>query len=663
MRSVAELIFRTKQELANARLWLNPPSISVELPAPHHRLPDPTSFVDRIKRTQFSTEVLRLADLALEHRFVLPGGILDAGARIEWRRDYQTLITSEAKYFRRIPYLDFARTGNTRAIWELNRHQHLVVLAQASILDGQIEYVNEIEAEIRSWMNDNPYMRGINWTSALEVAFRALSWIWVYHLAGRSLSADVRRIILVGLYQHGCYLRHNLSIYASPNTHLLGEAVALHALGTLFPEFSSAADWRSHGAVIMRCQMDAQVREDGSHFEQSSYYHLYALDLFLFHQILEQTDDHYRSKLWLMADYLDTLMGRSRRLPLIGDDDGGRVFHPYGPPEGFGRATIATCAKVLGESRWAYEPVDLYEQAVWWTGAAVFEEPAPVPSSVPSRLFAVSGTASLRATDLEVLVDAGPFGTGTGGHSHSDTLSVIARAGSEELLVDCGTFTYMADSALREWFRSSAAHNTIRIDGLNQAVAQGPFRWAAKPDVAVVDWVSDSRSDLLDAVCRYKSGAALVHRRRVLLLKAHDGILSDTLVIIDVIEGPPGKHLVEQIWHPGEPLKRMTSTQVQIGSRATLSVPKTAQLTMIENWRSRKFGEHERITSIAVRHQTFLPVTMCAALTLSQGCGGIHVWGEINATDAVVRVAPGVELSVRIHGAARNAYDLRKTVK
>src|SRR5262249_37237622 len=153
-------------------------------------------------------------------------------------------------------------------IWELNRHQHLLVLAQAFVLTKNDNYLKEIQSQVESWLQANPFQRGINWASALEVAFRSLSWVWVLHWAGTSFADDFRKRLLSSLYQHGLHLRHNLSVYFSPNTHLLGEAVALHALGRIMGK----GEWRDLGHRIVLEQMQRQVRQDGSHFEQSSYY-------------------------------------------------------------------------------------------------------------------------------------------------------------------------------------------------------------------------------------------------------------------------------------------------------------------------------------------------------------------------------------------------------
>jgi len=114
-----------------------------------------------------------------------------------------------------------------------------------------------------------------------------------------------------------------------------------------FPQFPAAPRWVRKGAGWMEHELCRQVREDGGHFEQSSYYHVYALDMFLFHAALTGT---VAPELARMAEYLAALLGPRGSLPLVGDDDGGRLFHPYGARDGFGRATLATCG-VLSAAR------------------------------------------------------------------------------------------------------------------------------------------------------------------------------------------------------------------------------------------------------------------------------------------------------------------------
>jgi hypothetical protein len=549
VRSRKELLFRATQELANLALFARPPMLldSVDQQPPL-KLP-----------AVLEEDPLPIAEKILQHRFPMLGIEIETGNDIDWRRDYVHNITTGTKYFRLIPYLDFSRVGDHKIVWELNRHQHLVVLAQAFQRSGNTDFLNEIMNQLQSWFAANAYMRGINWTSALEVAFRVLSWIWVYSLAGHAMPQSLRRQFLNGIYQHGCYLERNLSVYFSPNTHLLGEAVALHALGVLFPALPKSNRWKESGGNLVREAMDRQVRADGSHFEQSTYYHVYALDFFLLHEALGGALP--KEKLARMADYLAAIMGPRRVLPFIGDDDGGRLFHPYGDREKFGRATLSTARTPEG-----------------------------------SRLFPDAGIAALIEDDLQIIADFGSFGEGSGGHSHSDTLSIVAFLRDEEILIDPGTYTYIAEPQMRDWFRGSSAHNTIRVDGLDQATPAGPFRWHDPP-------VCEARS-LHEGVCRYRG----ITHCRTLTLENH------RLTVEDYLEGPPGEHLVEQFWHPGERMEQLSKHSFRIGTRSSLQLDQTLEVTKEEGWRSRALGHKSASPYLRAYQRCAFPASLKTVL-------------------------------------------------
>ncbi len=592
MRTPREITFRLKQELRNLELLAFPPHCRASAVCPLRGLPDPHSVAVKLSKTDFAAHVLETADQIVSHRFPLLGLTIDTGAEIEWRKDHIHQLCTGTQYFRRIPYLDGKRAGDHKNIWELNRHQHLVLLAQAYLFSERSVYLDEILAQLDSWWRQNPYQRGINWTSALEVAFRAFSWIWLYHLAGSKMPEQFRRRFLDSLYQHGRHLENNLSFYFSPNTHLLGEAVVLHALGQLFPSFPRAKKWVEIGGATVLEQMKRQVQGDGSHFEQSTYYHVYALDMFLFHAIVSKASREYLDTLARMADFLHAVIGPERLLPFLGDDDGGRWFHPYGPREEFARATLATCCALLGRQDWSYCKEDLYPEAEWWLGHAE----GSGRGRYESRLFANCGLAVLESSSGRVIMDAGPFGPGRAGHSHSDSLSVIASANARAILVDSGTFTYVGDPQLRDVFRGSAAHNTIRVDGRNQATAIGPFWWADPPSVHIVSSKFAADQDEIVAECRY---AEIVHRRLLRFVKP------DLVFILDWINGSGKEHTIEQLWHLGS---HEVQSHVWLGSAAH----------EIDCWHSPVFGRKERAHCLAVRREAGLPSGFGAALTLNE---------------------------------------------
>jgi Heparinase II/III-like protein/Heparinase II/III N-terminus len=509
---------------------------------------------DVFECTRASEDIAGQAKEIRGHRFPVLGSVIDTGPEVHWRRDYLRGVETGLVYFRRIPFLDTRRAGDHKIIWELNRHQHLLVLAQAYRMTGDTRNLDEIGAQLESWMDANPFHRGINWASALEVAFRALAWIWIDHFVGRELPPGFRARWLHMLYLHGCHLANNLSVYFSPNNHLVGEALALHALGRYFAGLPRARRWERSGARVMREEMDRQIRADGSSFEQSTYYQGYLFDMFRLHAALAQPGPEYLAKIERMADFLRAVSGPSGILPRLGDDDGGSL--PTGSlsqrPGGAGRCE--------------------------------------------SRLFPDAGLAILACGGAHAIVDAGPFGAMHSGHSHSDTLSIIVRSGAEEILIDPGTYSYTGEPEWRDWFRSSAAHNTIRIDGRDQGIPSGPFRWSSQPEVAILDWRSASARDVILAECRY---AGFTHRRRVEFQKP------DVFLITDDVSGPPGPHDVEQFWHLGSP-----------GARRKMIVPENTESG--EGWRSSIFGEKHLGPMLRVRRRGELPMRLETRIELNR---------------------------------------------
>ncbi|HEY1497123.1 MAG TPA: alginate lyase family protein [Candidatus Solibacter sp.] len=578
-------------------MFLSPPTLGSTAPPEHSPLlPDPIEVAAALRGTAFAGEVVRIAGEIMAHRFPILGIVVETGPEIDWRHDYLHGISTGTPYFRRSPYLDFSRAGDHKIVWELNRHQHLPLLAQAWLLTGKREYLDEAFAQLDGWLAANPFLRGINWASALEVAFRALSWIWLWRMAGDEMPGPLRARFLTELYRQGRFLELNLSVYFSPNTHLLGEAVALHALGVLFPEFPHAARWAESGGRVVEEQMRRQVREDGSHFEQSVYYHVYALDFFLLYRLLAKPPAAYEERLVRMAEYLDALIGPCGVLPPIGDDDGGRLFHPYGERLCFGRATMATCSVIFHRPEWLRDPEDLAVQAAWWLGASAITA-APASGELPrdSKLFAGAGMAVMTAGDVHIVVKAGLFGEGSGGHSHSDVLSLTVRKAGRDILIDPGTFTYVADPVERDRFRGTAAHNTVRIDGRDQAIPAGPFRWHEKPAVAIGRWTTSAGQDLLDATCAY---GGFVHRRRVLFAKR------GLLVVLDTVEGPAGEHTLEQFWH---------LSALDDAGRFSFSAPAET----VESWRSLALCSKQTAPALTVGVRSTLPARIAMVLDLS----------------------------------------------
>jgi hypothetical protein len=534
LRSPRELAFRLSQQvLGLASFGLSAPRFTGNVQS----LPVSAPL-------EVDAEALReLTESILRHEFPIFDRVIQTGDVIDWRFDYHNGIGTPAVWFRKIPFLDFQRSGDHKYVWELNRHQHLVVLAQAWAITHDPRIPVEIAAQIESWDRQNPFLRSVNWASALEIAMRALSWLWVLHFCGSALPSETRELLGTLLLRHGVAISENLSTYFAPNTHILGEGVAMHALGMAL----GRKGWVGLGAGIVDRELRAQVLDDGFHFELSSYYHLYALDMFMFHYQLRGRPDHFDPVLRKMARVAAALQSSDGLFPLIGDDDGGRFFHPYGCRRAFGRTTLANY-----EGPWG----DLWEH------------------------FASSGVSVFRRGSAHITFDCGPFSRGGAGHSHADALSLTLRAHGRDVLVDPGTFTYVADPAARDWFRGTAAHSTLRLSGKDQADPVNPFRWENKPRVRRLEgdeWRAAGE-------CSYREW---VHVRLV------DWSSPGTLLVEDTVAGPRGAGTLEQNWHSALEIRQIAPHRFAVGD-AVIEIDSRLRPVIHEAFRSEVFGSREK---------------------------------------------------------------------
>jgi hypothetical protein len=131
----------------------------------------------------------------------------------------------------------------------------------------------------------------------------------------------------------------------------------------------------------------------------------------------------------------------------------------------------------------------------------------------------------------QMLVDVGPLGCPeSGAHAHADLLSVQCSIFGDPVIVDPGTHCH-GDSRWRDFFRSTAAHSTVVVDGASQAEPAGSFGWHRRPRVRLREWHSTPEVDFLDAEHDgYRSLTQPVgHRRRVIFIKPAYWIVVDDL--------------------------------------------------------------------------------------------------------------------------------------
>ena len=643
--------FRKRLEVTAYRVGMNPIGNRVreqgEMAGKFFFSGDDLPQVVKLLRENLSSEVSRIvaeADEICEHRFRLLGyDVLNYGRDVDWHLDAVHGKRAPLKPWFKIRFLDFEEVGDHKVTWELNRHQHLVTLAKAWHFADERrreKYVREIVEQWASWQRANPYPMGINWGSSLEVAFRSLSWIWVDHLLANcpAVSAEFRAGLVDGLALNARYIEQYLSTYFSPNTHLLGEAVALFFIGTLYPQIPEARRWQRKGWDITIDEAGRQVRPDGVYFEQALYYHVYALDFFLHLRRLGAVNgleipNEFDRVVEKMGEAMEILSQAGSPIG-FGDDDGGRLFNPRRNRPEHLADPLALCA--LAFEREDFEKAAyLTEEAVWLFGKRALTLRSGAVSAareLKTRAFLDGGLYVMGDSESrsQLIVDAGPQGTGHAGHGHADALSVSLSVDGRPWLVDSGSYCYISNDDQRNAFRGTAAHNTLRVDGQDQAIPDGPFSWKAIPRVRVEKWVKgESFSLFVGSHDGYERLAApVIHRRLVFHL--HGGFW----LVRDLALGR-GSHQLETFWHfaPEVAVSRVEGgflTEVNASSENGVGQPLRLALLAAESseWKaeagtgfvSRAYGSKEAAPLVRVAASVQAP-TESAVVLVPLGSG------------------------------------------
>lgn len=538
----------------------------------------------------------------------------------DWHADRIHSRTAPDGHWAAVPYLAPA-SGDHKIIWETNRHQYFLALGTAHWLTGDRACRETFIAHLEDWLRANPPLSGVNWASMLELAFRALSWTWAVEFFSAGAEDDATPWLvdlLVSLDRQLTHVTHNLSTYFSPNTHLTGEALALYAVSTAFPELRRSRRRAAAGRDVLLREAHTQVRADGGHVELSPHYHRYTTDFYLLALMIarasgdpaaasfEQTASH-------LSAYLRTMADDCGRLPTIGDDDGGRLFRFDGTAADHAAGTLAVAASLLGDGSLMTGTVP---EESWWTlGAAPAVPPSAAVAPWPSRVLPDSGYLVSRSGDGHLVFDAGPHGFLNGGHAHSDALAIVLTVGTDPLLIDPGTATYTMRAETRDRFRSSRMHNTLVLDGRDHAEPNGPFHWRTRAEARFL--VARVGPEMDFAVGTHDAYAPRRHTRAVVTLHGTGWLVVDQVLT--------SRATTAEAWWHLHPAWRATqgdgSVELEHGSGRRLALASTAaEMSIVRDDAlasyAPEYGRVERSVALVARQSgdstfvigTFVPV-------------------------------------------------------
>lgn len=506
--------------------------------------------------------------------FTLQGAELGFPPR--WNRDPKTGTVAPLTFGKKLNYRDEQVVGDIKYLWEPNRHQELVTLAQAWRLTGDMKYATGCRTLLESWFEQCPYPQGPNWTSSLEHAVRLLNWSVAWQLldgADTPLFAEAsgqafRKNWLDSIHQHCHFIAGHFSKHSSANNHLFGEYMGLFIGALMWPCWPESVRWLDTARAGLEEEALKQNAPDGVNREQAIWYHHAVADMMLLCGLAGKANGVEFSADWWgrlenMLAFMAALMDVDGKVPMIGDsDDAVMVRFSREPDFNVYRSLLATGAVLFERADFSRKAVWFDDKSRWLLGekGEVDFTRLAVPTSASTKMgtekrafpdggYYILGDRFNTPDEVRVVADAGPLGyLSIAAHGHADALAFTLSAGGREILIDPGTYAYHTQKKWRDYFRGTSAHNTVRVDGADQSLIGGNFLWLKHAKAWCKQWESDVVRDyFVGAHDGYQHlPDSVLHQRSLEFDKASCVLrVTDTLTC-------KGAHQVEIFWHFAE---------------------------------------------------------------------------------------------------------------
>jgi hypothetical protein len=515
--SPAEVVWRIEERLSLARLEARsgrgaPP---LERPAPGFLAAFRESSAPIRPPGTRETFATRLAALAPgeRERLAAEAAVVRAGqielfarryalgpdpARWPWNRSPDGGPEVPLDFGPTLDYRDPARVGNARLAWELARATWSAAPAMAAYL-GVDEEANAhfvVEA-FEAFDRACPPLRGLQWSSGLELALRSLSWGWALALvaplpAAEAIAEERWQKLFSSWAEAMRFVDAHDSRHSSANNHRLGEAAGLAWAGYALSFLPEANGWRRRGLQRLEDSFLAQTSEDGITREHAFAYQQFVLDFVVTVEAVARRSGRavpaaIVNRIQEVALALDALSPRRAEVWAVGDGDEGRALHLAEPWEERVKASLVAGFGLVGTP----DEAPVHPRAVWLgtdDEALAFETrggTAERPEMAEAQLFFGSDReaeylverTTWSGREARLLFDAAPLGLAPlYAHGHADALMVLLDLDGPRL-VDPGTGAYHSDPELRNRLRATSAHNTVEIDARSQSRPGGLFQW------------------------------------------------------------------------------------------------------------------------------------------------------------------------------------------
>lgn len=478
------------------------------------------SFVNLRQLQILSDTFYDISDKGKKLKYIeayLPETFANSYIPIDWHSDFSSNYS-----WRRDEPFEKVKVGPEKGVEikiprELSRFQHIYTVNQIDEEQGALEFLSQA----LDWIESNPFQLGVNWACTMDVALRALNWIWCLRYYQNEIIKYPKAFFRIkeSLYNHARHIETNLEYYpVSTGNHYLSDIAGLLYISCAFPEFEESDRWLLFCLQELDSEMNREVYSDGYAHEGSSHYHRFVAELFYSATTLveriplerkrrllsvrcsehkvkpklknrskynlnlsnegQMFNDEYYIKLIRMGKVTQALTKPNNLVPQIGDNDSARVHKillENTIDSRDHRLLYSSIYNLFDRKSLDLEGGIQLETSIFNSGITtnfsqrVLDELKLALEETDQIIFDDAGIARFNFDDVFLVVCCGQNGQNQrGGHNHNDKLSFELNYKSEDFIVDGGCTAYTSNPTLRNKYRSTLYHNTLCVEEREQ---------------------------------------------------------------------------------------------------------------------------------------------------------------------------------------------------
>jgi uncharacterized heparinase superfamily protein len=331
---------------------------------------------------------------------------------------------------------------------------------------------------IQDWIENNPIGSEDAW-EPYTTSLRVVNWIKYFE--------RIKKIpdhFLTNLATQVDYLYKNIEFHLLAN-HLFANAVALIYAGHFF-DIPDAKRWLERGENLLIKQIHEQILPDGGHYELSPMYHCIILE-----NILDCWNIYKANSLNIPVEIIDS----ANQMVIW--------LYKLQTPNGLIPLFNDSAYNVSSEIK------DLID---YWKNLSGDNLDNIIRSYVELKY---SGYYICNDNEFYIIIDAGESGPSyQPSHSHCDMLSFELWRKGYPIIVDTGVYEY-EPSETRKYLRANNAHNTVKINGLDQFETWGSFRVAKRAKIIESEFCETNTGFLFSG--SYRNYLGDIHKRKIQL--------------------------------------------------------------------------------------------------------------------------------------------------